>query len=51
MVFMTNVQATKLVDYSWSDLFNLVLDVKSYRASLPRGEAVVAQDGWAADTT
>ena len=45
---MTNVQGTKLVGYPWSDLFNLVLDVKSYsgiRASLPRGEAVVAQDG------
>ena len=27
---MTSMQTTKLVGYPWSDLFNLVLDVKSY---------------------
>ena len=32
---MTNVQGTKLVGYPWSDLFNLVLDVKSYSEFVP----------------
>jgi coenzyme Q-binding protein COQ10 len=32
---MTNVQGTKLVGYPWSDLFNLVLDVKSYPEFVP----------------
>jgi ribosome-associated toxin RatA of RatAB toxin-antitoxin module len=32
---MTSIQATKLVGYPWSDLFNLVLDVKSYREFVP----------------
>jgi coenzyme Q-binding protein COQ10 len=32
---MTNVQTTKLIGYAWSDLFNLVLDVKSYPEFVP----------------
>jgi ribosome-associated toxin RatA of RatAB toxin-antitoxin module len=32
---MTNVQATKLNGYPWSDLFNLVLDVKRYPEFVP----------------
>lgn len=32
---MTNVQTTKLIGYPWSDLFNLVLDVKSYPQFVP----------------
>jgi coenzyme Q-binding protein COQ10 len=32
---MTNVRATKLLGYSWTDLFNLVLDVTSYPAFVP----------------
>ena len=33
---MTSMQTTKLVGYPWSDLFNLVLDVKSYPEFVPR---------------
>ena len=32
---MTSVQTTKLVGCPWSDLFNLVLDVKSYPQFVP----------------
>jgi coenzyme Q-binding protein COQ10 len=32
---MTSVQTTKLVGHPWSDLFNLVLDVKSYPQFVP----------------
>lgn len=32
---MTSVQTSKLVGYPWSDLFNLVLDVKSYPEFVP----------------
>lgn len=32
---MTSVQTTKLVAHPWSDLFNLVLDVKSYPQFVP----------------
>ena len=32
---MTSVQTTKLIGYPWSDLFNLVLDVKSYPQFVP----------------
>ncbi|MGC1689420.1 MAG: type II toxin-antitoxin system RatA family toxin [Pseudolabrys sp.] len=32
---MTSIQTTKLVGYPWSDLFNLVLDVKSYPEFVP----------------
>jgi coenzyme Q-binding protein COQ10 len=32
---MANVETSKLVGYSWSDLFNLVLDVKSYPEFVP----------------
>jgi coenzyme Q-binding protein COQ10 len=32
---MPNVETSKLVGYSWSDLFNLVLDVKSYPEFVP----------------
>ncbi len=32
---MTSVQTTKLINYPWSDLFNLVLDVKSYPEFVP----------------
>jgi coenzyme Q-binding protein COQ10 len=37
---MTNIQTTKFVGYPWSDLFNLVLDVKSYPEFVPRCRAV-----------
>jgi coenzyme Q-binding protein COQ10 len=37
---MTSVQTTKLVRYPWSDLFNLVLDVKSYPEFVPHCHAV-----------
>jgi coenzyme Q-binding protein COQ10 len=37
---MTSVQTTKLVGCSWSDLFNLVLDVKSYPEFVPHCRAV-----------
>ena len=30
---MTSIQMTKFVGYPWSDLFNLVLDVKSYHGN------------------
>ena len=33
---MTSIQTTKFVGYPWSDLFNLVLDVKSYPEFVPR---------------
>ena len=33
---MTSIQTTKFVCYPWSDLFNLVLDVKSYPEFVPR---------------
>ena len=32
---MTSVQTTKLIGYPWSDLFNLILDVKSYPQFVP----------------
>jgi len=32
---MTSVEKSKLVGYSWSDLFNLVLDVSSYPQFVP----------------
>ena len=32
---MTSLQTSKLVEYPWSDLFNLVLDVASYREFVP----------------
>jgi len=32
---MTSVQTTKLIGYPWSDLFDLVLDVKSYPQFVP----------------
>jgi coenzyme Q-binding protein COQ10 len=32
---MTHVQTTKLLGYSWSDLFDLVLDVQSYPQFVP----------------
>lgn len=32
---MTSVQRSKLVGYPWSDLFNLVLDVRSYPEFVP----------------
>ena len=32
---MTSVQTTKLIGHPWSDLFNLVLDVKSYPQFVP----------------
>lgn len=32
---MTHIQTTKFVGYPWSDLFNLVLDVKSYPKFVP----------------
>ncbi len=32
---MTSVQTSKLVGYPWSDLFNLVLDVRSYPEFVP----------------
>ena len=32
---MTSVQTTKLLAYPWSDLFDLVLDVKSYSQFVP----------------
>ncbi|MGA3308661.1 MAG: type II toxin-antitoxin system RatA family toxin [Xanthobacteraceae bacterium] len=32
---MTSVQTSKLVGYPWSDLFNLVLDLKSYPEFVP----------------
>ncbi|HEY6860603.1 MAG TPA: type II toxin-antitoxin system RatA family toxin [Pseudolabrys sp.] len=37
---MTSIQTTKFVGYSWPDLFNLVLDVKSYPDFVPRCRAV-----------
>ena len=37
---MTSIQTTKFVGYPWSDLFNLVLDVKSYPEFVPRCRAV-----------
>jgi coenzyme Q-binding protein COQ10 len=37
---MTNIQTAKFVGYPWSDLFNLVLDVKSYPEFVPRCRAV-----------
>jgi coenzyme Q-binding protein COQ10 len=32
---MTSIQRTKLLDYPWLDLFNLVLDVKRYPEFVP----------------
>ena len=32
---MTSLQTSKLVGYPWLDLFNLVLDVKSYPEFVP----------------
>jgi hypothetical protein len=32
---MTYIQTTKFVGYPWADLFNLVLDVKSYPEFVP----------------
>ena len=37
---MTSIQTTKFVGYPWSDLFNLVLDMKSYPEFVPRCRAV-----------
>jgi coenzyme Q-binding protein COQ10 len=37
---MTSIQTTKFVGYPWSDLFNLVLDVKSYPEFVPHCRAV-----------
>jgi coenzyme Q-binding protein COQ10 len=37
---MTSIQTTKFVGYRWLDLFNLVLDVKSYPEFVPRCRAV-----------
>jgi len=37
---MTSIQTTKFVGYRWLDLFNLVLDVKSYPEFVPRCHAV-----------
>ena len=37
---MPNLQTSKLVPYTWSDLFNLVLDLKSYPEFVPHCRAV-----------
>ena len=37
---MPNLQTSKLVPYAWSDLFNLVLDLKSYPEFVPHCRAV-----------
>ena len=37
---MTRIQTTKLVGYPWPDLFNIVLDVRSYPEFVPHCHAV-----------
>ena len=37
---MPNLPTSKLVPYAWSDLFNLVLDLKSYPEFVPHCRAV-----------
>jgi coenzyme Q-binding protein COQ10 len=50
---MTSVQTTKLLDYPWLDLFNLVLDVKSYPEFVPycRDVKLLSRETVVADKT